>query len=256
MMLVFLIILVLIGVIMQNKNILGVNLSLHTLREALNYSDYLMQNGALNTVHYISTRTLMQASKQAELKQLLESTDILICAETDILRAAGINSSARMYEIENHLYLKELCRKIYHNNGQFCLLSDTEEGLQTMKEIISGYLNESFTAVCQTLSKLRGSNDILVPEVLANELNDIAPTIILSNLPFSYQLQLMHELKPFLNAKMWIGLPSDMKLLIPPRHFSFSAFQKIWKKYFKKKVHQYQNESEASDENNARVVTK
>lgn len=230
---------------MTTKNILGVNLCLRTLRESLSYSDSLMCNGPLGTIHYISTRMLMQASKQEEIKQLLQNTDMLVCAETDILRAAGINSGSRLYEVENHLFLKELCRRIHRSHEQFYLLSDTAEHLGTLTGILSDYLGEPSSNACQTLEKLQGNEEFLSPEVLANEINDVAPSIIISNLPFPYQLQLMDELKPFLNARLWLGLPSEAVLLKPNR-FSFSAFRKIWQKYFHKKVNHY-HEMNSSD---------
>ena len=222
---------------MQTKKILGITLSLRTLRESLSYSDYLMKNSALSTVHHITTRMLVQASKQPEIKNLLEKTDMLICAEADILRAAGITSGARQYEIDNHLFLKEQCRHIRREQGSFYLLSDTEETLSKLNALLAEYLGSDFSATCQSLDKLRGSDDVLVPENLANELNDIAPTIIISNIPFPYQLQLMQDLKPFLNARMWFGLPSDLSVLTKRR---VSVFRKLKEKYFKKKVHQYQ----------------
>lgn len=232
---------------MTTKNILGVNLCLRTLRESLTYSDSLMCSGPLGTIHYISTRMLMQASKQEEIKQLLENTDMLVCAETDILRAAGINSGSRLYEVENHLYLKELCRRIHRSHDRFYLLSDTAENLATLTGILSDYLGEPSPNACQTLEQLQGDEESLSSEVLANEINDVAPAIIISNLPFPYQLQLMEELKPFLNARLWLGLPSETVFLKPNR-FSFSAFQKLWQKYFRKKVTHYQeiNSSDVS----------
>lgn len=229
---------------MQTKKILGITLTLRTLRESLSHSDFLMKNSALGTVHYITTRMLVQASKQSELKNLLENTDILICAEADILRAAGINSGARQYEIDNHLYFKEQCRHIERENGSFCLLSDTVENLPALRALLSDYLGSHFDAVCYSLDKFHSPDGLLIPEVLANELNDIAPTIIISNIPFPHQLQLMHELKPYLNARMWLALPADIKLLTRKR---ISIFSKLKEKYFKKKVHQYHESSNPSE---------
>lgn len=230
---------------MTTKNILGVNLSLRTLRESLSYSDFLMHNGPLSTIHFITTRMLIQASRQEDVKRLLEDTDMLVCAETDILRAAGINSGSRLYEVENHLYLKELCRYIHRSHQQFYLLSDTASHLDTLAGILSVYLGELPAHAGQALADLKGSDDLLQPEVLANEINDIAPAVILSNLPFPYQLQLMNELKPYLNARLWVGLPSDT-ILLKQKRFSFLALQKIWQKYFCKRVNHYQ-ENNSSD---------
>lgn len=231
---------------MQTKKILGITVSLRTLRESLSYSDYLSENIPLSTIQYITTRMLMHASKQLEIKLLLENTDMLICAETDILRAAGINSGARQYEIENNLYLKELCRQIHCDADSFYLLSETADKLQFLSDMLNDCLGNDYKVSAQVLDNMRDSDGLINLEVLANEINDFAPRIIISNLSFPYQLQLMNDLKPFLNARIWLGLPSGMTFS-PKSKFAFLTFRGIWQKYFKKKVNQYENKQENSD---------
>lgn len=224
---------------MQTKNILGVTVSLRSLRESLNYSEYLTENIPLSTIHYITTRMLIHASKQPEIKQLLEHTDMLICAETDILRAAGINSEARQYEIDNNLYLKELCRQIYRDNGSFYLLSETSDKLNIISEMLTGYIgNDNYIFSSCALDGVYDDDGLLNQEVLANRINDFAPRIIISNMTFPYQLQLMSDLKPFLNARIWLGLPVEMKF---KKKNKFLKFPRIWLKYFKKKVDDYES---------------
>lgn len=228
---------------MHTKKILGITISLRTLRESLNYSDYLSENIPLSTIQYITTRMLIHASKQPEIKQLLEHTDMLVCAETDILRAAGINSGARQYEIENNLYLKELCRQIHRDNDSFYLLSETSDKLRLLSDMLTDCLGNDYKVATQVLDNMRDGDDLINHEVLANEINDFAPRIIISNLSFPYQLQLMNDLKPFLNARIWLGLPSGMTFSKKSK-FAFLTFQGMWQKYFKKKVNQYENNQE------------
>lgn len=225
---------------MQTTKILGITVSLRSLRESLNYSEYLSGKVPLSTIQYITTRMLIKASQQSEFKQLLENTDMLICAEPDILKAAGINSGARQYEIENNLFFKELCRPIHRNGDGFYLISETPDKLQVLSEMFDDYLGENCKIVTRILDDMKDKDGLINHAVLANEINDFAPRIIISNLSFPYQLQLMNDLKSFLNARIWLGLPSEMTFYKKSK-FSLPAFLRIGQKYFKKKVNQYDN---------------
>lgn len=223
---------------MQTGKILGITVTLRSLREALNHSEYLCKSIPFSTIHYLTTRMLIHASKHQETKTLLENTNIHICAETDILKAAGINSSARQYETENNLFLKELCRRTHRNNDSIYIISENADKLQVLTQMLNEYIGEEYKSASLVLDVLRDADGLLNLEALANKLNDFAPHIIISNLAFPYQLQLMNELKPFLNARIWLGLP-DEAAFYKRNKFPLLSFTGIWRKYFRKKVVQY-----------------
>ncbi len=231
---------------MQTSKILGITVTLRSLHEALNHSEYLCKSIPLSTIHYLTTRMLINASKHQETKILLENASIHICAETDILKAAGINSPARQYETENNLFLKELCRRTHRNNDSFYIISENADKLQVLTQMLNDYIGEDYKSASLVLDVLRDTDGLLNLEDLANRLNDFAPHIIISNLAFPYQLQLMNELKPFLNARIWLGLPNEAAFYKKNRFLPFT-FTGIWKKYFRKKVFQYH---EPLDEDN------
>lgn len=238
---------------MQTKNILGITISLRSLRESLSYSDYLSENIPLSTIHYITTRMLMHASRHPEIRQLLEHADMLVCADNDILRASGINSGARQYEIENHLYLKELCRQIHRDNGSFYLISETSDKLNLLTDMLTDCLGNDYRTATRVLDDIRDNNGLINQDALANEINDFAPRIIISNLSFPYQLQLMNDLKPFLNARIWLGLLPEM-IFAKKSKFTFPKFPGIWLKYFKKKVNQYDNKQDSNIDNDIDII--
>lgn len=55
-----------------------------------------MQTGALNTTSYINAQSLSMASRDEQVKEYLEETDLMFCLEPDILEAAGIASPGRV----------------------------------------------------------------------------------------------------------------------------------------------------------------
>ena len=75
---------------MQKYTILGIKLYDYGAREALRNTDSFLHNGALNTIAYISSSNLAQASKDEQLRECLEAVDMTICTEPDVLEAAGI----------------------------------------------------------------------------------------------------------------------------------------------------------------------
>ena len=57
---------------MQKYTILGIKLYDYGAREALRNTDSFLHNGALNTIAYISSSNLAQASKDEQLRECLE----------------------------------------------------------------------------------------------------------------------------------------------------------------------------------------
>ena len=95
---------------MKEMNILGVSITEYSLKESLKLTDIYLENGAMNTVLFVSAKMLLAAGENPELKEWIESMDMTVCAETDILRAADMATMSRVREIENNAYLKEVVR--------------------------------------------------------------------------------------------------------------------------------------------------
>lgn len=93
---------------MQKYTILGITLYDYGAREALRNTDSFLHNGALNTIAYISSSNLAQASKDEQLKDCLEAIDMTVCTEPDVLEAAGIAGRNRIREIDER-YISESC---------------------------------------------------------------------------------------------------------------------------------------------------
>ena len=91
---------------MQKINILGVELTDRPLKESLALVNSYFRGGMLSTVLYITTPMLMLAGNDEEEKRCIEGMDLTLCGDADILKAAGIESVSRRYEVENLFFLK------------------------------------------------------------------------------------------------------------------------------------------------------
>lgn len=187
---------------MQKYTILGITLYDYGAREALRNTDSFLHNGALNTIAYISSSNLAQASKDEQLKDCLEAIDMTVCTEPDVLEAAGIAGRNRIREIDEKVYLRELFRKCGRNRNSVYLLADTQDNLEVLQEIVSEYQDNLLIKGCGVYEDF-GSQ----PERLVNNLNDLAPEVIISRMPWPTDVQLMHAYGHFVNAELWVSLP-------------------------------------------------
>ena len=71
--------------VMRRYSVLGISLMDFSAREGLRRAEHFLQTGALNTTSYINAQSLSMASRDEQVKEYLEETDLMFCLEPDIL---------------------------------------------------------------------------------------------------------------------------------------------------------------------------
>lgn len=222
---------------MNKINILGINIKDYTLKEASKNFDAYMKNGALNTIGYISSKLLIMAANGGdEQKEWLESLDMTICTEPDILCTEEEISKSRVREIEENVFLATFLQKAVREKRAVCLVAHTKECVDTLQAELE-----------QLQAGLRISGSaVLTPEesidAFINEVNDLVPDIIISRLPSLWQEQLMYENKKKINAKIWLALPEESRLGTGRKGGEKRFMKYIYGKVFQKKVEKYRSQ--------------
>lgn len=222
---------------MKKINLLGIALTDYTLREALKLSNEYLYNGALSTISYISTQILVEAAEHEEQKSWLEAIDMTICGETDILRAAEMETRNRIREVENDEFLKEFIHKLARNKRKVYLIAGNEEEINKLEKYLKAYSPEllivgNYTVDFETLNR----------DNLINDINDIVPNVIISRLPYPMQEQLMHESKMLINADIWLALLEHAHIHTQKRNTFVKITNLLYRKLFHRKVNQYRPE--------------
>lgn len=223
---------------MQKLDILGVELTDCALKEALAKADEFVRNGALNTVLFVTTATLVKAGKDVEEQRRISEMDLTILADADILRVAGLGTKVRIYETENQIMIKEFLRRMKQGFYSVYLLSDSNTDLEELEEqlrLIQSELNIAGALLIHETTAI---------EEVANKINDIAPTVIFSRITSGRQEKLMLEAKPYINAEVWVGLPVDLKLGGIKESIQKRALRKIYRTIFRSRYQKYQNKDE------------
>ena len=191
---------------MRRYSVLGISLMDVSAREGLRRAEHFLQTGALNTTSYINAQSLSMASRDEQVKEYLEETDLMFCLEPDILEAAGIASPGRVREIEDRMFLREFLKRLARQHDKVYLLGDTDKQAQELQEML-----------------LNAQENLNIVDVRGYE-------------EFEYQPQrLMHSGRKFLNAELWVALP-ETKLKEKVRT---TFWRKVRKKIFQKKVNEY-----------------
>ena len=121
---------------MRRYSVLGISLMDVSAREGLRRAEHFLQTGALNTTSYINAQSLSMASRDEQVKEYLEETDLMFCLEPDILEAAGIASPGRVREIEDRMFLREFLKRLARQHDKVYLLGDTDKQAQELQEML------------------------------------------------------------------------------------------------------------------------
>ena len=189
---------------MKNINILGTKLHERDAREALFLTYRFLNEGSVHTILYLTKTVLLDAVKDEKKKAWLESADLTLWGETELLKAAEISSKHRYREVRERDYLKIFLKGIANVHKSILTISDTEEHAEALKrELLE--LQEGVTiSGTMTIRDVEKEQENVI-----NEINMIAPTVIITRLPFSVQRKWLEKCKPYLNTIIWMGLPED-----------------------------------------------
>lgn len=222
---------------MRKMNLLGIELVDYTLKEALKLSGNYLNSGALNTIVYLSTKRLVEIGADPEQKKWLEVMDMTICGDSDILRAAKIENKARIKEVETDQYFKEFIQRYIKNKRKVILISNNIEQLEDLKSLLLFYRHDLNVVGQHILTEDEGEEETLI-----NEINQEAPSVIISRLPHALQESFLYRNKQKINGNVWLGL-----LITGGKHSyknrkSTRLMNWFYKKLFSRKVSRFQND--------------
>lgn len=193
---------------MKNINLLGIKLKDRYVKESLTLTDKFLSEGTAHIILYLTTPVLMEAVKNEDEKVWIESADLTLWGDTEILKAADVTAKARYREVQEKEFMKALLYKVVQANMPILVLSDTHEHTEELKkellEIQEGIIISRTVAISEMEEK---------HEDIINEINMIAPKIIFMRMPFSLQQEWLVRSRQYINTEIWVGLPEDFRVL-------------------------------------------
>ena len=204
--------------------IAGIKLNSYTALENLTRIGEKLDNHIFTTVEEIYMRTVLLAKEDEKVKEVVEALDVTVIAENGVWDAVGANTSLRRREIERREFFFQLMRILERNKYSiFVLGEDNQEITQTCE-----YIAEEFprlnVAGMVALAECSGAEEDII-----NDINTIAPDVILSVLPSPVQEHFLAHHKGMLSTRLWYGIGSGK--IAGQKHSLKIMFLKKLRKY-------------------------
>ncbi len=222
-------------------DVLGLSLDNHTVREAIRCVETYLGNNVLNTIESISMEMLMEAENDEVLRNVIESLDLAVVGEKEILQATESSSMQRIRETEENDFFFEFFKRVERNRKSVYLIGESAEKVAKAQEQLEQDFKKIVIAGTYALEDCVGALDAVV-----NELNSATPDIIVSILPSPMQEHFFWEYKDKMNANIWYGmgsLPIHRKLGLADR-----VRRLVHRGKLKSSILKYDAKNEARDE--------
>lgn len=202
----------------------GIKLNSYTALENLTQISNNLDHKVFTTVEEIYMRTLLLAKEDEEIQKVVEALDVTVIAESDVFEAVGENTSARRKEIEKREFFHQLMRILERNKYTTLLLGETREEVEETSE----YILEEFSRL-NIVGRIAVEECNGASEGIINDINMLAPDVILSVLPSPKQEYFLGEHRAMLSAKLWYGVGSGK--ITEQKHSLKSILLKRFRKY-------------------------
>lgn len=202
----------------------GIKLNSYTAMENLTRIGKNLDDHVFTTVEEIYMRTLLLAKEDECVKDVVEAMDVTVIAENGIWDAVEENTSLRKREVEKREFFFQLMRILERNKYSIFILGEQSQEIAKTCEYISEEfprLNIVGTAVVEE----NGGAE----EGIINDINTIAPDVIISVLPSPMQEHFLANHKAMLSTRLWYGIGSGK--VVGQKHSLKYIFLKKMRKY-------------------------
>ncbi len=221
---------------MQKINILGMNLTDYSVREAVGITDRFLGSGSLNTILFISAKILVGVGVSEEQQAWMADADLIVWTDAEIVKQAGIRTKDRIHEVEDQSYIREVLKRLGRGKKSLYLLAESEEKLEELEADLKG-VREGLNIIGRSVA------DGMVQEEwddIANRVNELAPVAVISRIGFEHQMRMMEGMKRILNAEIWLALDHRVLSGGEKEPFLKKLLSKWYHLLFQKQLSEYQ----------------
>lgn len=184
-------------------NVAGIKLNSYTALENLTQIGNNLDNHIFTTVEEVDMRTLLLAKEDEVVKKVIEELDVTVIAENGIWDAAGVNTSLRRREVERREFFFQLMHILERNKYSVFVLGDGVQELALTCE----YIAEEFPRL-NVVGAIALEECVGADEGIINDINLLAPDVVISILPAPRQEHFLAENKRMLSTRLWYGIGS------------------------------------------------
>lgn len=201
-----------------------------TMRRAMGY----METEPLSTMEIVTMDTLLLVKENPKLQEDIESIDMVLPGNQEILSAAEITDKKYVQEVSTQLFMQMFAKYLHKNYRKVFLLGETEQEVEELFE----YLKEYYYGIVVVGREVL-SDEAATAEMIANKINGTETECILSIVSSPRQEAFIAENRPLLNARLWLGCGKGI-----PMKYKKNTRWKLIQDFFIKRVFRHQVELE------------
>ncbi len=214
--------------------LLGMTFPNYSLRDELQLAQELLASEKLAIFFTVSMQSLMRVSGSDEEKAFVEQANLLIIEDPEILDVAGIATGQRLREAAEHLFFREFMKRLQRTEARVYLVAAKDATLEQMKGVLTEHCEKLRIEGEYSCEAYPDDHDRLI-----NEINSVAPDVILSVLPTPMQEEFLIKNRNKLLARVWYSLGENYSLLTENKGFRFRMQRMIHIGRFKRHVNRY-----------------
>lgn len=224
---------------MRKMEVLGISLRDLTLRESMKKVEEFFRDGKVSTIALITMKGLIKAQDSPEIKNWMNSLDMTVAADADILHAADINYRSRIHDVENGEFIAEFLKKLVRQRKKVYLLSQTEDHLKKMEEELKSFQEDLLIAGKLAIDELEHDDDFIV-----NDINLKTPAVLISNLESPKRESFWQDNHMKLNVSIWLMIRADRELTKKDKGLIRQFYDGLMKKWFQIRLKLYDDQKE------------
>lgn len=208
----------------------------YSLREELQLAQDALRDEKLRLFLTVSMQSLLKVgnSRSQQIKECVEHADLVVVEDPEILSVAGITSSQRIREAQDHLFFTELMKRLQRGQ-QVYLVASKNAALEKIQEILSDRYEKLHIVGQYSIEDYPDD-----PDRMINEINGAAPDVIISVMPTPQQEEFLVANRSKLLAKLWYGLGENYGLLMEKKGFGWRLKRLVHFGRFKMHVSHYE----------------
>ena len=222
---------------MKQIEVLGIPLLDLSTREAMKKMDGFFESGKLSTIAMISMRGLMAAQNDESIKAWMGEMDLTVPSDSAILQAGKISNRVRFREVDTNSFSKEFFKKLIRHNKSVFLLSDTEAGIQKMRDEIKSMEDSIRIVGSLTLGDIEHGDDFIV-----NEINARFADVLISNISTPERESFFQENHMKLNVSIWMMVRPDTSLHHKSENVFYKLYERLVTRVFHIRINRYEEQ--------------
>lgn len=184
----------------EKTDVLGVHIDYCGVDTSMERIAEMMKNDRMETVGVVTMNTLLLAAEDPTWKQYLESMDLTVIGDSEVLKAAGIQQGEIAEEVKEDEFIARFFWYMIQQKERIFVLGETPEEVEGLRS----YLEDTYPGIEVAGGAAVGEDT--PPEGVMNEINSLTVDVIVSGLQGHRQDRLAIENRNQLNTKIWFCL--------------------------------------------------